>query len=75
VALARWQPRFGRAFGSFFGLVVLAPALVLFLLFSGFGGNIVAPPLFIVGTVVLFPLLFILHGLTLEAITRHYAMF
>ena len=74
MALARWRPRFGRAFGSFYGLVVMTPALVVFVLFSGFGGTIVAPPLFIAGTVVLFPLLFILHGLVLELITRHRAM-
>ncbi|MDH3380154.1 MAG: hypothetical protein OEQ39_24800, partial [Gammaproteobacteria bacterium] len=70
MALARWRPRFGCAFGSLFGLVVMLLALGFFVLFSGFDGRIVAPPLFIVGTVVLFPLLFIVHGLVLDAITR-----
>ena len=70
MALARWRPRFGRAFGSLVGLAVMTLALILFVLFSGFDGRIVAPPLFIVGAVVLFPLLFMVHGHVLEAITR-----
>ena len=70
MTMARWRPRFAGVFGSLFGLVVMAPALVLFILFSGFGGGIVAPLPFIVGTIVLFPLLFILHGTILERINR-----
>lgn len=70
MAMARWQSRFGRALGLLFGLVVMMPALLLFVPLSGFDGRIVAPPLFIVGTVVLFPLLFIVHGLILSAIAQ-----
>lgn len=70
IILARWRSRVAGAFGMLFGLVVMTPALILFVQFSGFSGGIVAPPLFIAGTVVLFPLLFIVHGTILERITR-----
>jgi MFS family permease len=70
MVVRKYRPRFGRAFGSLFGMVVMAPGLVLFMLFSGFDGDIVAPRLVIVGTVVLFPLLFIMHGIVLESIIR-----
>lgn len=69
MVLTRWKPLFRRAFGLLLGLVVMAPALVLFLLFSGFRGSLVAPPILIIGAMVLFPLLFIAHGYVLEAIT------
>lgn len=58
----------GRAFGAVFGLAAMVLALVLFMLLSGFNGTIVAPPLFIVGVFVFFPLLFIVYGVFLVAI-------
>lgn len=70
MVLARWRPRSRRIFGLLFGLIVMMLALILFIPLSGFDGRIVAPRLFIVGTIVLFPPLFIVHGIVLGAITR-----
>lgn len=54
--------------GSVFGLVVFVLAAVPFAFFSGFTGRIVAPPLFLWLGAITFPLLFVLHGVTVNSL-------
>lgn len=48
--------------GPVFGMIVLSLALLAVGASVGFGGRIVAPPAFIALSAVVFPLLFVLHG-------------
>ncbi len=56
--------------GPVFGLVAFGLALVPFLLFSGFGGPIVAPPALLWLGALTFPALFVLHGMAAQALGR-----
>jgi len=57
------DPKRSGSVGVLFGLFVLVPATLLFGAFSGFEGPIVAPRSFIVASSVVFPALFVVHGL------------
>jgi len=52
-----------RVAGVIHGVIVLAVAVLVFLVATGGGGRIVAPASFVVLSGVLFPMLFIVHGL------------
>lgn len=52
-----------RVAGALHGVIVLVLAVLLFLAVTGGGGRIVAPVSFVVLSAVLFPLLFIVHGM------------
>lgn len=70
VWLDPFRSRIRSGYGPAFGILVMALALALFLLFSGFDGTIVAPPLFVVGTFALFPVLFLIHGTIVAALAE-----
>ena len=59
--------RFG---GPAFGLTSMFLALLGIWIAFGFNGRIVAPAVFIAGTIVLFPLLFVLYGVALYETDR-----
>lgn len=56
---------FQRFGGAAFGLTSMLLALLVIWIAFGFDGRIVAPAIFIAGTIVLFPLLFVFFGVVL----------
>jgi hypothetical protein len=60
------------ATGIIHGLLVLAVAVLVFLGFTGGGGNVVAPPLFVISSAIVFPLLFVAHGYVLIALVTRW---
>ena len=63
---ARW------AAGLMFGTVVLGSAILAVGLVAGFGGRIVAPPVFIILSAVGFPILFLAHGVMVDVLVRRW---
>ena len=53
-----------RASGVILGVVALLSAFSVVFSLAGFDGGIVAPPKFIVGAAILFPALFVAHGVS-----------
>jgi len=70
ILVAAGRLRSGRAVGPTFGLFVFVLAAVPFALYSGFGGRLVAPALFLWLGAVTFPALFIVHGMAVSAMHR-----
>ncbi len=62
-------PRLGRSKGPLLGLAVLVLAAAALLLIEG-AGEIVAPRSFIVLSSLLFPALFVVHGVAVEKLWR-----
>lgn len=56
--------------GPVFGLVVFVLAAVPFILYSGFGGRVVARAIFLGLGAISFPLLFVLHGMAVSTLCR-----
>lgn len=69
--LERLRPRIGWCVGLVFGASVLLLAVVAFVVVQGTEG-IVAPPAFILLSAVLFPALFLGHGLVVQALMVHW---
>jgi len=67
--LARLPRSRRRWTGPLFGTIVLGLAVLIVGTVLGFEGRIVAPPAFIALSAVLFPLLFVLHGITTAWLT------
>jgi hypothetical protein len=55
-----------------FGTVVLGLAALAVASVLGFGGRIVAPPAFIVLSAVVFPILFLAHGVIVDVLVRRW---
>lgn len=67
------RPRLENWFaGALFGLLVLLPAAVVFAIFSGFTGEIVAPASFLWLGAHTFPTLFMLHGLAVSSLVSRW---
>lgn len=66
------RDRVGRATGLVFGAVDMGLATLVVGLVAGFGGRIVAPPVFITLSAVLFPMLFLAHGVTVDILVRRW---
>ncbi len=64
------RARLGGATGLAFGAVVLGSAVLAVELVAGFGGRIVAPPAFIILSAVVFPILFLAHGVMVDVLVR-----
>lgn len=64
--------RLGRSalVGPVFGLTVFVLAAIPFALYSGFGGRLVAPALFLWLGGLTFPVLFVLHGMAVAGLHR-----
>jgi hypothetical protein len=58
--------------GLVFGAVVLGLAALVVGLVVGFGGQIVAPPVFIILSTVFFLILFLAHGMVVEGLVRRW---
>lgn len=65
---ARWH----WATGLVFGAVVLGLAALFVGSVLGFGGRIVAPPAFIILSAVVFPILFLAHGVMVNLAVRRW---
>lgn len=65
---ARWRWITGLAFGA----VVLGLAALVVALAVGRGGQVVAPPAFIILSAVLFPILFLVHGMVVDVLVTRW---
>jgi len=70
ILVMRSRLRRAQLIGPVFGLSVFALAAVPFVLLSGFGGQIVAPPSFLWLSALTFPALFVLHGVAVNCWSR-----
>jgi hypothetical protein len=61
--------------GLVFGAVVMVLAVLGVGLVAGFAGRIVAPPVFILLTAVVFPMLFLAHGVLVDVLARRWRRF